>query len=207
MRFEGTLKSWNNDRGFGFIAPRQGGDDIFVHITAFPRDGKPPREREVLNFEIETTQEGKKRAVRVNRPMISSKPTTTHLQRFETRNPDRLGFLATLIFVVIIGGIGWYGYGHYRAASSALRATQTPEPVPTQAPTPLSEPPPVYVTKPSPEHPPVGNFRCDGRTYCSQMTSCSEAKYFLRNCPGVKMDGNNDGIPCEQQWCTGPGAR
>ena len=45
------------------------------------------------------------------------------------------------------------------------------------------------------------NFRCDGRTHCSQMTSCEEATFFLRNCPGTKMDGNNDGVPCEQQWC------
>lgn len=43
--------------------------------------------------------------------------------------------------------------------------------------------------------------RCDGRTYCSQMTSCAEARYFLANCPGVKMDGNHDGVPCEMQWC------
>ena len=47
-------------------------------------------------------------------------------------------------------------------------------------------------------------FRCDGRQHCNQMRSCSEAKYFLANCPGVKMDGDGDGIPCEQQWCTGP---
>lgn len=44
-------------------------------------------------------------------------------------------------------------------------------------------------------------YRCDGRTYCSQMTSCDEAKFFLRNCPGTKMDGDNDGVPCERQWC------
>jgi len=44
-------------------------------------------------------------------------------------------------------------------------------------------------------------YRCDGRTYCSQMHSCEEATYFLRHCPGVKMDGNNDGVPCEKQWC------
>lgn len=43
--------------------------------------------------------------------------------------------------------------------------------------------------------------KCDRRTHCSQMTSCEEAKYFLSNCPGVKMDGNNDGVPCETQWC------
>lgn len=46
-----------------------------------------------------------------------------------------------------------------------------------------------------------GSFRCDGRKYCSQMTSCAESKYFLAHCPGVKMDGDNDGIPCEEQWC------
>ncbi|MFM7877860.1 MAG: excalibur calcium-binding domain-containing protein, partial [Microcystis panniformis] len=44
-------------------------------------------------------------------------------------------------------------------------------------------------------------FRCDGRTHCSQMTSCAEATFFLRNCPNVKMDGDGDGVPCESQWC------
>ncbi len=44
-------------------------------------------------------------------------------------------------------------------------------------------------------------FRCDGRTHCSQMTSCKEATFFLQNCPGVKMDGEGDGVPCERQWC------
>ena len=42
---------------------------------------------------------------------------------------------------------------------------------------------------------------CDKRIYCSQMTSCEEAKYFLAHRPGVKMDGDNDGIPCERQFC------
>lgn len=44
-------------------------------------------------------------------------------------------------------------------------------------------------------------FKCDGRTHCSQMNSCEEAIFFIQNCPNTKMDGNNDGIPCEKQWC------
>lgn len=48
---------------------------------------------------------------------------------------------------------------------------------------------------------PQSRFTCDGRTHCSHMTSCVEAKFFLANCPNVKMDGNHDGIPCERQWC------
>ncbi len=44
-------------------------------------------------------------------------------------------------------------------------------------------------------------YRCDGREYCSQMTSCEEAKFFINNCPNTKMDGDGDGIPCWRQWC------
>ena len=47
----------------------------------------------------------------------------------------------------------------------------------------------------------AAQFKCDGRTHCSQMTSCAEATFFLQHCPNTKMDGNNDGEPCEQQWC------
>lgn len=48
----------------------------------------------------------------------------------------------------------------------------------------------------------AARFTCDGRTRCSQMTSCEESMHFLRNCPAVEMDGDGDGVPCEQQWCT-----
>ncbi len=47
----------------------------------------------------------------------------------------------------------------------------------------------------------ASGFSCDGRKRCSQMTSCAEARYFLDHCPNVQMDGDNDGIPCEGQWC------
>ncbi|HVK32044.1 MAG TPA: thermonuclease family protein [Burkholderiaceae bacterium] len=60
---------------------------------------------------------------------------------------------------------------------------------------PLTEAPRAVTVAASPSR------RCDGRQYCSQMTSCDEAKWFLQNCPGAKMDGNRDGVPCEQQWC------
>lgn len=54
-------------------------------------------------------------------------------------------------------------------------------------------------TVPKPGTP--GGYACDGRIYCSQMRSCAEARFFLNNCPGVQMDGDYDGVPCEQQWC------
>lgn len=41
------------------------------------------------------------------------------------------------------------------------------------------------------------DFKCDGRQYCSQMTSREEAEFFTNYCPNTKMDGDGDGIPCE----------
>ena len=40
-------------------------------------------------------------------------------------------------------------------------------------------------------------FKCDGRQYCTQMKSREEAVFFISNCPNTKMDGDNDGVPCE----------
>lgn len=48
---------------------------------------------------------------------------------------------------------------------------------------------------------PQESFKCDGRNRCSEMRSCEEARYFLAHCPWPEMDGDNDGVPCERQWC------
>ncbi|HUH55906.1 MAG TPA: cold shock domain-containing protein [Rhodanobacter sp.] len=38
MRTHGTLVKWNDDRGFGFIEPAAGTEEVFVHVSAFPRE-------------------------------------------------------------------------------------------------------------------------------------------------------------------------
>ena len=43
----------------------------------------------------------------------------------------------------------------------------------------------------------ASRFKCDGRQHCSQMSSRAEAKFFVKNCPNTKMDGDHDGEPCE----------
>lgn len=82
MRFKGILKSWNDDRGFGFINPIQGGQEIFVHIKAFGRLSSRPRVNELLWFEVELGPQGKKRAKNVEfvrrtpRGEVRDKPST-----------------------------------------------------------------------------------------------------------------------------------
>jgi uncharacterized membrane protein YsdA (DUF1294 family)/cold shock CspA family protein len=62
MRFDGTIKSWNDERGYGFIEPRLGGQDIFVHIKSLPAGTGRPTVGLWVSFEVETNTDGKKRA-------------------------------------------------------------------------------------------------------------------------------------------------
>jgi len=83
--------------------------------------------------------------------------------------------------------------------------------VPRAAPAPAALKSHADVPRPAPPAAPAGSvavvprepskYSCDGRTHCSQMYSCEEATWFLNHCPGTRMDGDGDGIPCEQQWC------
>ena len=60
MRFEGNLSTWNNDRGFGYIESTQGGEPIFVHLSAWPRGSGRPQLRQAVSFEVEVGPKGKR---------------------------------------------------------------------------------------------------------------------------------------------------
>ena len=183
MRKHGTLTKWNDDRGFGFITPAQGPSDLFVHISAFPRDGTRPRINELISFDVEEGPDGRRRAVSVMRPGQGSAKATAR-QSPALRNRSGPGRRARIgaVALLALAGVGAYGYSrHTRRAASPAASHETL--------LPLSTPSPRYT--------------CDGRKYCSQMTSCDEAKFFLRSCPDTQMDGDGDGLPCESQWCNG----
>ena len=180
----------------GCVVAEQGGEELFVHVSAFPRDGRVPVPGEALSFEVDAGRDGKKCAVRVQR-RVAVQPALTRSTRRETHcsarpserrysNESRSsGFGSRLIAIVIVAVLGWYGYTQYANRVAQIQGVpQTATASPVSAPLPAG-------------------FKCDGRQHCSEMTSSNEAKLFLKNCPGVQMDGDGDGVPCEQQWCTG----
>jgi CspA family cold shock protein len=60
----GTVKWFNSQKGFGFIAPEDGSKDVFVHISAVERAGMDNlREGQKLSFELEHSQQGRVSAV------------------------------------------------------------------------------------------------------------------------------------------------
>ena len=60
----GTVKFFNADKGYGFIAPEGGGNDAFVHISAVERAGmRTLNKDERISYEMETDRRGKASAV------------------------------------------------------------------------------------------------------------------------------------------------
>lgn len=60
----GTVKFFNETKGFGFIAPETGGADAFVHISAVERAGMRTLNKDQrVSYEIETDNRGKTSAV------------------------------------------------------------------------------------------------------------------------------------------------
>ncbi len=60
MRQNGTVKFFNQSKGFGFITPDQGGKDVFVHITAVERSKIGTLDEGMrVSFETEPDKRGK----------------------------------------------------------------------------------------------------------------------------------------------------
>ena len=209
MRTQGTLIKWNDDRGFGFVKTRDTGMDVFAHVSEFPHSGRRPQIGDLLSFEIVSGDDGRKRARaivfevpatgradftltpidrRASKPRPAPPPRAERETHARPRRPERTrrergfsGLIGTAVFVciVLLGG--------HQIIESIRTTTYAPPPaMPSQTVSPLSAPPAAS---------------CDGRTHCSQMRSCADAKWVLRNCPNTAMDGDGDGVPCEDQWC------
>ena len=46
----------------------------------------------------------------------------------------------------------------------------------------------------------VADTQCGSKRYCREMTSCEEAKFYLRQCGRSSLDGDQDGVPCESMY-------
>lgn len=60
---KGFLKTWKDDRGFGFIKPEDGSDDIFIHISALGVGARRPHRGDTILYQVEQTEDGKTKAV------------------------------------------------------------------------------------------------------------------------------------------------
>ena len=187
--FTGTVVKWNDERGFGFIKEDVTGTEIFAHINDFKKRSVPKVGEKVI-FGVGHDKSGRKKACDVlfmdreqqNRHISAERVPARKDSRHGNRRREKSSIVEVLIVVAIIGVVGGMLYPKLEARQHRKEMAARPA-----------------AAMPSTEQ--NAQFRCDGRQYCSQMTSCAEAMFFIKNCPDTKMDGNGDGIPCETQWC------
>ncbi|MET0027607.1 MAG: cold shock domain-containing protein [Candidatus Thiodiazotropha sp.] len=174
MKIHGNLKKWNDDRGFGFIDSPQSSDEIFVHISEFPKEGGRPKLGELISFEIQTDHRGKKRAIKIQRTGRNAPNKKQPQKIYHKKNPPSL---ITGLSFLALAALGYVAYSQFEKNINIKNGVE-------------SRKDPTFGHSKS-------KFECDGRQHCSQMTSRAEAEFFLANCPNTKMDGDHDGIPCE----------
>jgi len=178
---KGKLKRWNDDKGFGFITSDTG-KDIFIHVSALKWMERRPKVGDVLTFQIDTDHEGKEKAVNAKIEGVAEVRERPVRNNVKKRNKSN-GLSAVLSFILVIS-IGSFAYNKFAALN------------------PVHDEPTTSTYSHTAQGGNGNNYSCEGKVYCSEMTSCDEAEYYQRNCPGTKMDGDGDGIPCERQWCS-----
>jgi uncharacterized membrane protein YsdA (DUF1294 family)/cold shock CspA family protein len=97
MRPHGKITHWNEEKGYGFITPSSGANQVFVHIRAFKNRHLPPELNQVVLYSLSTDKQGRPCAVKVTRAIEKlpghSKPVT--------------GLFKTLIAAGFIAVVGW----------------------------------------------------------------------------------------------------
>lgn len=202
IRQQGKVIKWFDDKGYGFLSPDDGNEQIFSHISAFPKLEKRPVIGEVVTFQVVKDD---RKGFQAKNVLYPNRATSISVRRKSKKTKKQINY--SLVFLVIaitlLGCLACFKY-------LSLDDGKTTE-LPTYSDVPNS----IEMAKnlkikafESLPHTDVSksinsneSFQCSGKASCSQMTSCAEATYYLNHCPGTVMDGDGDGLPCEDQWC------
>jgi len=104
VRVKGRLVNWNDERGFGFVAPEDGSPDAFVHVSDFLKEDRHIELNQEYEFEIVTGKDGRRKARRV-RTIVAEKAGPSALSKVLQRGPRMLVIPAFLFIALAIATV------------------------------------------------------------------------------------------------------
>lgn len=104
MRYAGRLREWNDDKGFGFVAPNGGGTEAFVHIKAFVPGSRRPVTGDLLSYELGADDKGRPRALRVR---FAGQPKTSTSSSRTSPLPRTAIGLCALAAIAACAALAW----------------------------------------------------------------------------------------------------
>lgn len=124
---QGKIVTWKDDRGFGFIKPDLGGQEVFLHISEVKGRVRRPKVGDRIFYQKITARDGKIRAAQVSIPGVTSRSRSGSAKwklrkrkRFKTSVNIIMGLVKTTVGIVIIGVIALSTMGGDRSRVLSL---------------------------------------------------------------------------------------
>jgi len=173
MRLQGKIVEWNDERGFGFIVQNGAKERTFLHISAFRKRRGRPLSGSLVTYEVVKDDKGRLQAV-------AAELNSANLPKESSEG----AILHAIVGLTLLLTLAYVGYVRLSNPGSTISASLYKI---------------VLARDALKLHP---DFQCKPeKNACSKMSSCAEALFHLERCKVPDMDGDRDGIPCEQQWC------
>jgi cold shock CspA family protein len=173
MRYQGRVIEWKDERGFGFIMPDRGGPKVFLHISSFSYRTRRPTVGAFITYELSTDEKGRPRA-NAAQFVGESRPKSRRLNTV----------VSALTISLVVMFLGYVAYVRISHPNSTVSASVYK----------------IFFAREALHQNP--GFRCESeKSSCARMSSCAEAFFHQEQCGVSVMDGDGDGIPCEQQLC------
>ena len=102
----GVLKTWKEDRGFGFITPDNGGRDIFIHISAIGQALRRPEPGDIIHYHIAKDRSGKLRAVNASIGGVTL--VNENVAKPPRKKIGLRGLTAIILVLGILAGVAYF---------------------------------------------------------------------------------------------------
>ena len=150
---------------------------------------------DIIHFQLGKGKNGRTQAVNATIEGVAPINKQKKHQKTKKLQPTQKSqYQLIIVILLIVVGLG----SLYLFTQPSQKTPTSDEPTPIITPDTQSD---SSILQSAKQPSLLQNYTCEGKQHCSEIESCEEAKFYILNCPDTKMDSDNDGIPCESQWC------